>query len=193
MIDETYAAFWPGTSESKKANLDRLRENTIGASSATWLRDVAKVLNRRFEPDDRDLALVLLAQSRVPARGVEAAHAVAHDPRRVPGARLPRALAVRPVGGWRPIRIRHDELTDYLRHRKRWRRRPSTSGRITVTARDSRTAEVATDFGLMPGKDQGVRQLPAPRAQLHLPALRHPRRTAQRGTDDHAPMTGACT
>ena len=64
MIDETYAVFaaWD-FARSKRENLDRLRdENFIGASSATWLRDVAKVLNRRFEPDGRDRALVVLAK-----------------------------------------------------------------------------------------------------------------------------------
>ncbi len=65
MIDETYAVFaaWD-FGRSKRENLDRLRdENFIGASSATWLRDVAKVLNRRFDPDGRDRALVVLAKS----------------------------------------------------------------------------------------------------------------------------------
>jgi len=65
MIDETYAVFaaWD-FGRSKRENLDRLRdENFIGASSATWLRDVAKVLNRRFEPDGRDRPLVVLAKS----------------------------------------------------------------------------------------------------------------------------------
>lgn len=65
MIDETYAVFagWD-FGLSKRANLDRLRaENFIGAKSATWLRDVAWVLNRRFEPEGRDRALVLLAKS----------------------------------------------------------------------------------------------------------------------------------
>jgi hypothetical protein len=64
LIDETYAIFskWD-FSRSKRENLDRLRdENYIGASSATWLRDVAAVMNRRFDPDGRDRALVLLAQ-----------------------------------------------------------------------------------------------------------------------------------
>lgn len=64
MIDETYAVFaaWD-FARSKRENLDRLRdENFIGASSITWLRDVAKVLNRRFEPDGRDRALVVLAK-----------------------------------------------------------------------------------------------------------------------------------
>lgn len=66
MIDETYAVFaaWD-FARSKKQNLDRLREdNYIGATSATWLRDVAKVLNRRFDPSGRDRDLVVLAQRR---------------------------------------------------------------------------------------------------------------------------------
>jgi hypothetical protein len=65
MIDETYAVFaaWD-FARSKRENLDRLREkNLIGARTTTWLRDVAKVLNRRFEPNERDHALVGLAKS----------------------------------------------------------------------------------------------------------------------------------
>jgi hypothetical protein len=65
LINETYAVFatW-NFARSKRENLDRLREeNFIGASSSTWLRDVAKVLNRRFDPEGRDRALVLLAKN----------------------------------------------------------------------------------------------------------------------------------
>lgn len=65
MIPETYTIFaaWD-FQRSKKENLDRLRkENFIGATSETWVRDVAKVLNRRFEPAGRDRPLVLLAQA----------------------------------------------------------------------------------------------------------------------------------
>lgn len=65
LIDETYAVFaaWD-FARTKRENLDRLRdENFIGASSTTWLRDVAKVLNRRFDPDGRDRALVSLAKN----------------------------------------------------------------------------------------------------------------------------------
>lgn len=65
LIDETYSVFaeWDFAC-SKRENLDRLRrENFVGASSTTWLRDVAKVLNRRFDPDGRDRALVLLAKA----------------------------------------------------------------------------------------------------------------------------------
>ncbi|MGF6370771.1 hypothetical protein OKW40_003521 [Paraburkholderia sp. RAU6.4a] len=68
MIDETYSIFSEWDFEwSKRENLDRLRQdNFIGASSATWLRDVAKVLNRRFDPEGRDRPLVLLAQHGLP-------------------------------------------------------------------------------------------------------------------------------
>jgi len=68
MIEETYAVFaaWDFR-RSKRENLDRLRdENFIGASSATWLRDVAKVLNRRFDPAGRDRSLVALAKHGLP-------------------------------------------------------------------------------------------------------------------------------
>lgn len=64
MIEETYAVFaeWDFAT-SKRQNLDRLRAtNFIGARTVTWLRDVAKVLNRRFDPEGRDRALVELAK-----------------------------------------------------------------------------------------------------------------------------------
>lgn len=64
LIPQTYAVFakWD-LDRSKRENLDRLRdENFIGAATTTWLRDVAKVLNRRFDPEGRDRALVRLAQ-----------------------------------------------------------------------------------------------------------------------------------
>jgi Putative inner membrane protein (DUF1819) len=68
MIEETYSVFtgWD-FAHSKKDNLDRLRrENFIGANSITWLRDVAKVLNRRFDPNARDRSLAVLAKSGCP-------------------------------------------------------------------------------------------------------------------------------
>lgn len=68
LIDETYAVFarWD-FSLSKSANLELLREqNYIGARARTWLRDVIFVLNRRFDPEGRDRALVLLAQGGCP-------------------------------------------------------------------------------------------------------------------------------
>ncbi len=65
MIEETFAvlATWD-FARSKRENLDRLRaENFIGARTDTWVRDVAKVLNRRFDPEGRDRPLVVLAKA----------------------------------------------------------------------------------------------------------------------------------
>lgn len=63
LIPETYAAFqqWDW-SKPTSANLTKLRQsNPIGAKSANWLRDLAKVLHRRFDPEGRDRVLVELA------------------------------------------------------------------------------------------------------------------------------------
>jgi len=68
MIEETYAVFraWD-LHLSKRENLDHLRgSNFIGARSATWLRDMIKVLNRRFDPGGRDKPLVLLDKQDCP-------------------------------------------------------------------------------------------------------------------------------
>jgi hypothetical protein len=65
LIGETYEVFrdWD-FSVSRQENLRRVREhNTIGAKSAHWARDVAKVLNRRFDPAGRDRPLVDLAKA----------------------------------------------------------------------------------------------------------------------------------
>lgn len=64
LIPETYAIFasWD-FSHSKRENLNGLREmNSIGARSQAWLQYVAKVINRRFEPNGRDRPLVELAR-----------------------------------------------------------------------------------------------------------------------------------
>jgi bacteriophage exclusion system BrxA-like protein len=68
LIPETYAAFrawdFDGTNDE---NFERLEQaNVIGAKSTNWLRDVIKVLHRRFAPSSYDRALVLLAQAQCP-------------------------------------------------------------------------------------------------------------------------------
>ena len=68
LIEETYAVFarWD-FNRDKKSNLEALREqNYVGARATTWLRDVIFVLNRRFDPEGRDRALVILAQGGCP-------------------------------------------------------------------------------------------------------------------------------
>ena len=65
MIEESYAALaaWD-FDRTKRQNLDHVREvNLVGAKSQTWLRDVGKVLNRRFDPAGRDRPLSLLAKA----------------------------------------------------------------------------------------------------------------------------------
>jgi hypothetical protein len=65
LIKETYAVFrdWD-YSRSKAENLKRAREeNTVGATSANWALNVAKVLNRRYDPTGRDRPLVDLAKA----------------------------------------------------------------------------------------------------------------------------------
>jgi len=65
LIDETYAVFQGWDFDlSRTENLRRVREeNTIGATSTHWARDVSKVLSRRFDPAGRDRALVDLAKA----------------------------------------------------------------------------------------------------------------------------------
>jgi hypothetical protein len=67
LIEETYQTFaaWEA-SQSKRANLDRVRSGEVLSGSETWLRDVAKVLNRRFDPTGRDRALITLAKGACP-------------------------------------------------------------------------------------------------------------------------------
>lgn len=65
LINETYAVFrgWD-FDVSKSENLHRVREeNPIGARSKNWARDIAWVLNRRFDPAGRDRTLVELAKA----------------------------------------------------------------------------------------------------------------------------------
>ena len=67
MIEETYAVLrgWD-FKLSREENLRNVRDNNlIGASSANWLRDVYKVLHRRFDPNHSDRPLVLLAKAEV--------------------------------------------------------------------------------------------------------------------------------
>lgn len=68
LIEETYTVFrkW-NFALSLETNLAAMKaQNTIGAKSEHWLRDVAFVLRRRFDPTVRDRTLVELAQRGCP-------------------------------------------------------------------------------------------------------------------------------
>jgi hypothetical protein len=151
MIEETYAVFAAWDFErSKRENLDRLREeNFIGASSSTWLRDVAKVLNRRFDPNGAT-ARSSCSQSTAANRRVEAASPLAHDARRVPRPRLPRDLALR--------RLRRACFAS-TRRRREYLRGIGKRGGTTEHAWSEQTTKrvaagllkMAVDFGLLRG------------------------------------------
>jgi hypothetical protein len=68
LIPETYAAFQAWDFDlTISENYERFKqENTLGARSANWLRDVVFILHRRFDPVEHDRALVVLAQTHCP-------------------------------------------------------------------------------------------------------------------------------
>jgi hypothetical protein len=68
LIAETYAAFrdWD-FAQTDDENFKRYKQaDGIGAGSESWLRDVIKVIHRRFAPGREDRALVILAQANCP-------------------------------------------------------------------------------------------------------------------------------
>ena len=64
LIEETYAAFreWD-FALTKRENLAHMREMGVLGARANWSLNVAKVINRRFDPAGRDRPLVELAQA----------------------------------------------------------------------------------------------------------------------------------
>ena len=154
MIEETYAVFaaWD-FDRSKRENLDRLRdENFIGASSATWLRDVAKVLNRRFDPDGRDRPLVVLAKSGCDLEEWKPLLLWHMTRDEFLVARLPAELAL-PAYEAGAFRVRPEELHDYLRGIGK--RGGDDGARMVREPRSKRVAagllKIAVDFGLLRG------------------------------------------
>lgn len=68
LIEESFSflADWD-PSRSREKNLSRWKDrNPIAARSFTWLRDVAFVMSRRFDPNGRDRALHILARGGCP-------------------------------------------------------------------------------------------------------------------------------
>lgn len=152
MIEETYTVFRDWDFElSREQNLQRMKEtNSVGAKSANWLRDVYKVLHRRFEPNGRDRALVDLAKARASYR-VWKPLLLWHMTR---DEFLLRDFLVHWLfGQFRDgaLRLRTEDLHDYLRglHGKGlvqepWK--PSTLERVA-----SGLLGIATDFDLLKG------------------------------------------
>ncbi len=156
MIEESFAVFesWD-LDRPKRENLDRLRDdNYIGARSATWLRDIAKVLNRRFDPAGRDRALVILAKNGCPLdewKPILLWH-MTRDEFLLRDFLLNWLFPLYEAGAYR---VRPEELDDYLRDL-------SKRGGITEhpwsEATQRRVAagllKIAADFGLLRGSAQ---------------------------------------
>lgn len=68
LIEETYTVFrdWDFALSSEDNLAVMKAQNVIGAKSEHWLRDIAFVLRRRFDPEVRDRNLVELAQRGCP-------------------------------------------------------------------------------------------------------------------------------
>ncbi|MCC6130022.1 MAG: DUF1819 family protein [Acidobacteria bacterium] len=65
MVEETFSALaaWD-LDQTKRQNLDHIRDlNLVAAKSQTWLRDIGRVLSRRFDPAGKDRPLALLAKA----------------------------------------------------------------------------------------------------------------------------------
>jgi hypothetical protein len=152
MIEETYAVMrdWD-LSRTREENLRTVRDNnTIGASSTNWLRDVYKVLHRRFDPNHADRPLVLLAKHGVTMevwRPIQLWHMTRDE-------FLLRDFFINWLSSEHEdgaFRIRADDLYPYLRelHKKglveeEWK--DSTLKRVA-----SALLRMAVDFGLMSG------------------------------------------
>jgi hypothetical protein len=165
LINETYAVFsrWD-FARSKRENLDRVRrENFVAAQSATWLRDIVKVLNRRFDPDGRDRPLVLLARNGCDLQ-VWKPLLLWHMTRDEFLLRDFLTSWLYPVYASGAFRVRPDELFGYLRGIYR---RGATTEHVWSDATTQRVAagllKMAVDFGLLRGR--AVKEF----ANYHLP------------------------
>ena len=152
MIEETYAVMRGWDFErSREDNLREVRDqNTIGASSANWLRDVYKVLHRRFSPNDRDRSLPLIAKAGVPMdtwKPILLWHMTRDE------------FLVRDfLAGWLfheyqegAFRIRVDHLFPYLKDLHRQGRVEEEWQESTLKRVASGLLRMAVDFGLMTG------------------------------------------
>ena len=152
MIEETYAVMRDWDFErTREENLRDVRDNnTIGATSSNWLRDVYKVLHRRFAPNKGDRALPLLAKAGVSMdvwKPIQLWH-MTRDEFLVRDFLINWLFNEYEAGAWR---IRADNVFPYLRglHGKglveeKWKK--TTLERVA-----SGLLRMAVDFGLMTG------------------------------------------
>ena len=157
LVDETYTALSDWDFEkSRRENLRRVREeNTIGARSTHWARDVAKVINRRLNPSRRDRPLVELAMAECP-RDIWKPLLLFHITRDEYLLRdfLLNWLYPQFIQG--AYRLHTDDVAEYLtslnnKHGIEWSEKwtDSTCARVA-----SGLLRMASDFGLLTGKQQ---------------------------------------
>jgi hypothetical protein len=189
MIEETHAVFsaWD-FGRSKRENLDELRRaNFIRARSDAWLRDVAKVINRRFDPAGRDRPLVLLAKSDWPLEDWKPLllwH-LTLDEFLLRDFLLNWLYPAHEAGAYR---VRPDELHSYLREIGKHGGAIEHAWTDTTLKRVAHgLLDIARDFGLLRG-GKGAKEF----APYHLPeraflyllhALRDEKRSARRIID----------
>ena len=166
LIEETYAAFRSWDLDTPKPeNLRRIRENgALPSTSSNWLRDISKVLNRRFDPAGRDRPLVELAKAGC-AREVWRPLLLWHMTRDEFLLRdfLTTWLYERYGDG--TYRIRTDDVVPHLQQLKK-RRGVQISGNwseATTSRVASGLLRMAADFGLLAGTQ--VKEF----ASYHLP------------------------
>ena len=166
LLDETYVAFQHWNLDSSKfENLGRIRASgVLPLKSSHWLRDVSKVLNRRFDPSGRDRPLVELAKAGC-ERDVWKPLLLWHMTRDEFLLRdfLTGWLYGRYTDG--TYRIRTDDVVPYLR---RLEKQPSVEvagswSEATTNRVASGLLRIATDFGLLQGTQ--VKEF----ASYHLP------------------------
>jgi hypothetical protein len=166
LIDETYAVFRDWDSDlSKLENLRRAREeNAMGATSANWALNVAKVINRRFDPAGRDQPLVELAKTGCD-REVWKPLMLYHMTRDEFLVRdfLVNWLYPQFTGG--AYRLRAEDVLPYLRAltKKKGIEWSGSWSDSTLKRVGSGLLRIATDFGLLQGSQ--TREL----ASYHLP------------------------
>lgn len=147
LIEETYAVFrgWDYLC-SKTENLQRARaENSIGAGSAAWARNVSWAISRRFDPAGRDRPLVELAKSGCD-REVWTPLLLYHLTRNEFLVRdfLVNWLYPRFIAG--TYRLRAEEVLPYLRTWSAGHWSEATTQRVA-----SGLLRLAVDFGLLTG------------------------------------------
>ena len=153
MIEETHAIMRDWDFEwSREENLRHVQKNnTIGAQSSNWLRDLRSVMHRRYDPNTKDRALALLARTGASMevwKPVQLWH-MTRDEFLVRDFFINWLFKEYEEGAYR---IRIDDPFDYLRElhsrglvEKKWTDR-------TIKEVAGALLRMAVDFGLMSGK-----------------------------------------